>query len=198
MDFQVKQTKVTNHLNVIFCSKLRFTSMQNKHSSLEHEMKFFLRHWLRSQKKWWPCEHTRFLKYPRWNSGTVPMPEYKDELGYTLGTGKTLVIWHFFTQGAFRSSQEVVETCPCVPEQNGIWKCFCCCCCCWGGGKSKYTEKTSRSKDENQHQPQPTYMYGVDARIRTRITLMGGECSHHCATPHFCWFWSSPLLCRRC
>ena len=84
----------------------------------------FLRHWLRSQKKWWPCEHTRFFKYPRWNSGTVPVPEYKDELGYKLGTGKKIVTWHFFTHGAFRSSQEVVETCPCVPDRNGIWKCL--------------------------------------------------------------------------
>ena len=73
----------------------------------------FLRHWLRSQKK-----------YPRWNSGTVSVPEYKYELGYKLGTGKKIVTWHFFTHGAFRSSQEVVETCPCVPDRNGIWKCL--------------------------------------------------------------------------
>ena len=33
--------------------------------------------------------------------------------------------------------------------------------------------KTSQSKGENQQQTQPTY--GVDARIRTRATLMGGE-----------------------
>ena len=84
----------------------------------------FLRHWLRSQKKWWPCEHARFFKYPSWNSGTVPVPGYKDELGYKLGTGKKIVTWHFFTHGAFRSSQEVVETCPCVPDRNGIWKCL--------------------------------------------------------------------------
>ena len=51
-------------------------------------------------------------------------------------------------------------------------------------GKPKYTEKTSRSKDENQQQTQPTYMYGVDARIRNRAKLVGGECSQHCATPH--------------
>ena len=36
--------------------------------------------------------------------------------------------------------------------------------------------KTSRSKGENQQQTQPTY--GVDARIRTWATLVGGECSH--------------------
>ena len=63
--------------------------MQNKHSYLEHEMKYF-----------------------------------KDELGYKLGTGKKIVTSHFFTHGAFRSSQEVVETCPCVPDRNGIWKCL--------------------------------------------------------------------------
>ena len=44
--------------------------------------------------------------------------------GYKLGTGKKIVTWHFFTHGAFRSSQEVVETCPCVPDRNGIWKCL--------------------------------------------------------------------------
>ena len=37
--------------------------------------------------------------------------------------------------------------------------------------------KTSRSKDENQQQTQTTYMYGVDARIRTRATLVGREAS---------------------
>ena len=52
------------------------------------------------------------------------MPEYKDGLGYKLGTSKKIVTWHFFTHGAFRSSQEVVETCPCVPDRNGIWKCL--------------------------------------------------------------------------
>ena len=41
-------------------------------------------------------------------------------------------------------------------------------------GEPKYPEKkTSWCKGENQHQTQPTY--GVDARIRTRATLMGGE-----------------------
>ena len=48
----------------------------------------------------------------------------KDELGYKLGTGKNIVTWHFFTHGAFRSSQEVVETCLCVPDQNGFRKCL--------------------------------------------------------------------------
>ena len=41
--------------------------------------------------------------------------------------------------------------------------------------------KTSQSKDENQQQTQPTY----DAKSgnRTRATMVGGECSHHCAIP---------------
>ena len=47
-------------------------------------------------------------------------------------------------------------------------------------GKPEYPEKTSRSKGENQQQTQPTY--GVDVGIRTQATLVGGECSHHCAT----------------
>ena len=47
-------------------------------------------------------------------------------------------------------------------------------------GKAEYPEKTSGRKGENQQQTQPTY--GFDAGIWTRATLVGGECSHHCAT----------------
>ena len=64
----------------------------------------------------------------------------------------------------------------CVPDRIGIWKC-------WflrRGENQSTRRKTSRSKGENQQQTQPTY--GVDARIRTWATLVGGECSHHCAT----------------
>ena len=39
--------------------------------------------------------------------------------------------------------------------------------------------KTCRSKDENQQQAQPTY----DAEFGNRVTLVEGECSHHCAIP---------------
>ena len=48
------------------------------------------------------------------------------------------------------------------------------------GENQSTRRKTSRSKGENQQQTQPTY--GVDAGIWTRATLVGGECSHHCAT----------------
>ena len=57
-----------------------------------------------------------------------------------------------------------------------VWKC-------WflRRGENRSTQrKTSQSKGENQKQTQPTY--GVDARIRTRTTLVGGECCHHCDT----------------
>jgi len=48
-------------------------------------------------------------------------------------------------------------------------------------GENRSTlRKTSWSKEENQQQTQPRY--GVDAGIRTWATLVGGECSHHCAT----------------
>ena len=42
-------------------------------------------------------------------------------------------------------------------------------------GEPKYPEKNlgARCKGENRQQTQPTY--GVDARIRTRATMMGGE-----------------------
>ena len=63
----------------------------------------------------------------------------------------------------------------------GIWKC-------WflrRGETGVPREKTlSQSKGENQQQTWPTY--GVDTRIWTQAALVGGECSHHCATlaPH--------------
>ena len=40
--------------------------------------------------------------------------------------------------------------------------------------------KTSRCRVENQ-QTQPTY--DAESGNRTRATLVGGECSHHCAIP---------------
>jgi len=49
------------------------------------------------------------------------------------------------------------------------------------GGKQEYPEKNPRSRVENQQQTQPTYDAGY--RNRTRATLGGGECSHHCAIP---------------
>ena len=48
--------------------------------------------------------------------------------------------------------------------------------------KPEYPEKNlSEQGRENQQQTQPTY----DAKSgnRTRATLVGGECSHHCAIP---------------
>ena len=53
-----------------------------------------------------------------------------------------------FTHEAHRSSYELVETCPCVPDRIGIWKC-------WflRRGENRSTRrKTSRSKGENQQQ----------------------------------------------
>ena len=49
------------------------------------------------------------------------------------------------------------------------------------GGKPENPEKNARSRDENQQQTQPTY--DTESRNRTRATLVGGECSHHCAIP---------------
>ena len=49
------------------------------------------------------------------------------------------------------------------------------------GGKPENPEKNPRSKDENQQQTQPTYNAG--SKNRTRATLVGSECSHHCAIP---------------
>ena len=58
-----------------------------------------------------------------------------------------------------------------------IWKC-------WflRRGENRSTrEKASRSREENQQQTQHTYDAG--SGNRTRDTLVGGECSHHCAIP---------------
>ena len=56
------------------------------------------------------------------------------------------------------------------------------------GEVPEYLEKNLWSKDENQQQTQPKY----DAKSwnRTQVTLLGGECSHHCAT--------APSLIRCC
>ena len=51
----------------------------------------------------------------------------------------------------------------------------------WGEGETGVPrEKTSRSEGENQPQTQPTC--GVNTRIWTRATLVGGDCSYHCHT----------------
>ena len=49
------------------------------------------------------------------------------------------------------------------------------------GGKPEYPEKNPRSKEENQQQTQPTFDTGTGNR--TRVILVEGECSHHCAIP---------------
>ena len=49
------------------------------------------------------------------------------------------------------------------------------------GGKPDNPEKNPWCKDENQQQTQPAYDAG--SGNRTRDTLVGGERSHHCATP---------------
>ena len=47
--------------------------------------------------------------------------------------------------------------------------------------ENRSTRKNPRSRDENQQQTQPTY--DAETGNRTRATLVGGECSHHCAIP---------------
>ena len=47
--------------------------------------------------------------------------------------------------------------------------------------KQEYPEKNLSEQAENQQQTQPTYCAG--SGNRTRTTLVGGERSHHCATP---------------
>ena len=84
--------------------------------------------------------------------------------------------YNLLTNGALRSSYELVETCPCVQDRIGIWTC-------WflRRGENRSTRgKTSPSKGEDKQQTQPIYC--VDAGIWTRATSEGGERFHHCAT----------------
>ena len=88
---------------------------------------------------------------------------------------------NLFTHGALRSSWELVEPCPCVLDPEP--ELFCACLtrafpnpeALGSRMVPDWIGKTSRSKSENRQQTQPTY--GVDARIRTLATLVGGECS---------------------
>ena len=56
-------------------------SMQNKHSYLEHEMKYFFKALAKEPKK--GDGHVNTLVFSstpaRWNSGTVPVPEYNSK-----------------------------------------------------------------------------------------------------------------------
>ena len=48
-------------------------------------------------------------------------------------------------------------------------------------GKPEYPEKNLSDENLNQQQTQPTY--DAESGNRTRATLVGGECFHHCAIP---------------
>ena len=64
-----------------------------------------------------------------------------------------------------------------VRSRSNCWKC-------WilrGGEDRSAWRKSCRSKGENQQQTQRRH--GVDARIWTLATLVGGECCHHYAIP---------------
>ena len=51
-------------------------------------------------------------------------------------------------------------------------------------GKPEYPGENLSSREENQQQTQPTY--GVESENLSRATLVGVECSHHCAIPAWC------------
>ena len=81
-----------------------------------------------------------------------------------------------------------------ISGRIGIWKC-----CFLRRGENRSSQrKTSQNKGENQQQTQPTG--GIN---RTWATLVGGDCSHHCAiiycTLYFLPFVNSlPLFNSRC
>ena len=58
-----------------------------------------------------------------------------------------------------------------------------------GERKTVIPGENSRNRDENQKQTQPTYDAEIGNRTRAASTLVGGECSHHCAIPAPKWFY---------
>ena len=61
------------------------------------------------------------------------------------------------------------------------------------GGKPEYPEKNPRSRDEDQQQTH------TETGNRTQATLVGGECSHHCAIPAPTYkemqrIWKAPVM----
>ena len=69
---------------------------------------------------------------------------------------------------------------PWVPGRIGIWKMLVSVEGGGGGwGEPDYLEKNPRS---NQQQTQPKF--DADSENRTRVTLVGDECSHHCVIPN--------------
>ena len=108
----------------------------------------------------------------------------RDELGSLEGieSNRTaadsitnVVIWwrvcHFkcnlFTYEALGSTEELVETCPCVPDWIRVWKRF------WGEEKTRVPgEKPLGAKERTNNKLNPH-------TASTRTTLVGGECSHH-------------------
>ena len=74
-------------------------------------------------------------------------------------------------------SQRLMIKCLTIPDRIGIWE--------WWflrrGENWTTRRKTSRSREDYQQQTQPTYDSG--SGNRTRVTLVGGERSHHCAIP---------------
>ena len=78
--------------------------------------------------------------------------------------------------------------CTSISDQIGIWKC-------WFFKRGETQGKTSKSKGDNQQRTHSTY--DVDARVWTRATFVGGDCSHHRATlAPLLSAWNNGLLCR--
>ena len=105
----------------------------------------------------------------------LPRPPYNCELLacsfhkiYLTSTSFIKSINHDIYPGS-STPREVVFRQVLHPDRIGIWKC------------RSTRRKTSRSRVENQQQTQPTY--DVESGNRTRVTLVGGECFHHCPNP---------------
>ena len=118
----------------------------------------------------------------QWHAGT----ELRLSLGFEF---IVIVIWkngncNLFTCKTLKRSYELVKTCAFQIELEFGLKC-------WflrRGGNRSTRSKTSGRKRENQQKINPNMV--STPRFEAGATLVGGECSHHCAT-------LAPLRCLR-
>ena len=86
---------------------------------------------------------------------------------------------NLFTHRAYKSSLETRSKVTVCSRSNWNLEMLVC-----GGRKTGVPgEKKTRSKDENQQQTQLHPTYDAESGNRSRATLVGEECSHHCAIP---------------
>ena len=68
---------------------------------------------------------------------------------------------------------------PLFPGQIGIWKYW----FLWREENRSTWRKTLRAGSRTTNKLDPHTVYDAESGNQTRATLVGGECSHHCAIP---------------